>query len=150
MAVIGLAVVAGRVGIGGLLDRLNPPLVAASFLILPAVACLLLASGHALMLALVLIGLSAGAEVDLLAYLASRCFGLRHYAGIYGWLLSAFSLGGGVGPILAGRVHDVTGSYRDALYAGAVLVAIGAALIGSVRTPRRDASPEPLPGARRW
>ena len=30
--------------------------------------------------AILLIGLSAGAEVDLLAYLISRYFGMRHYA----------------------------------------------------------------------
>ena len=135
-SLVGMSVIIGRVGVGALLDRLNPALVSGLFLILPAGACLLLADHQSALLATVLIGLSAGAEIDLLAYLASRCFGLRSYAEIYGWLLSAFSLGGGTGPILAGRVHDLTGSYQAALSGGVIMTIIGAALIGSIRTPR--------------
>lgn len=149
-SLLGVAVIVGRVGIGGLLDRSNAARVAGLFLMLPAIACLLLAADRGALAALLLIGLAAGAEVDLLAYLASRCFGLRHYGAIYGWLLSAFSLGGGIGPILAGRVHDATGSYRMALLAGAALCAAGALLIGSIRTGRPAPALAPPPVAPHW
>ena len=37
-------------------------------------------------LAIMVLGMAAGVEYDLMAYLVSRYFGLRHYAAIYGAL----------------------------------------------------------------
>lgn len=132
---MGVAVIGGRLIFGTLVDRFHAPYVAACFLPMPAVALMLLASGDSTMMiltAILLIGLAAGAEVDLLAYLASRFFGMRHYGAIYGLMLSFFSLGAGVGPTLAGWSFDRTGSYDLALWSGAGLVLVGAALIGTL------------------
>ncbi|HYZ22869.1 MAG TPA: hypothetical protein VE690_11995, partial [Rhodopila sp.] len=80
------------------MDRLPVRLVAPAFIVLPVPACLILLLGGPVIAAVILFGLSAGGEVDLLAYLVSRYFGLRHYARVYGWMLSAFGTGVGIGP----------------------------------------------------
>ena len=49
--------------------------------------------------------------------------------------MAAFRLGAGAGPILAGAVHDRTGSYLGALYAFAVLMVLSAGLIASLGRP---------------
>ena len=135
LGLLGVSIIAGRLAIGALVDRLPPTLVAPVFICLPVPSCLLLAQGQSPQLAIVLAGLAAGAEVDLLAFLMSRYFGMLHYARIYAWGLSAFSLGAGVGPILAGAVHDRTGSYLAALYTFAVLMVLSAGLIASLGRP---------------
>jgi hypothetical protein len=80
-----------------------------------------------------LIGLAAGAEVDLLAFLTSRRFGLAAYGRIYGCQLALFSLGAGLAPILMGAAHDRFGSYGGALNIDAVVILIGAVLVGTLR-----------------
>ena len=59
--------------------------------------------------------MAAGMEYDLLAYLVSRYFGIRAYAGIYGALYAFFALGAGFGPAVFGRAFEATGSYNIAL-----------------------------------
>ncbi len=135
LGLLGVSIIVGRLCIGALVDRLPPTLVAPVFICLPVPSCLLLAHGQSPELAIVLAGLAAGAEVDLLAFLMSRYFGMLHYARIYAWGLSAFSLGAGLGPILAGAVHDRTGSYVWALYGFAVLMVAAAGLIASLGHP---------------
>ncbi len=129
---LGFAIIAGRLSIGTLVDRFPAQIVAPLFVLLPALSCLLLTQGVGLVPAVLLIGLSSGAEVDLLAYLTSRYFGLRHYARIYGWGLSAFSAGVGLGPIAGGWVHDRSGSYEPALYGFAIMTTAAAVLIATL------------------
>lgn len=132
---MGIAVVVGRLCIGSLLDRFPAPRVAAVVLPLPAIALVLLATGTGMPLtitAILLIGLSSGAEVDLLAYVSSRYFGLKHYGSIYGVLLSMFALGAALGPTAAGAVFDHTGSYVPALWGGAVLFLLGTILFATL------------------
>lgn len=141
-SLLGFAIIAGRLGIGVLVDRFYAPLVAFSILVVAGIACLLLlVPGGGLPLALlcvVLIGLAAGAEVDLVAYLASRYFGMRAYGEIYGWQLGFFALGAGLGPMGVGRLYDATGSYTVGLLAAAVGFTVGAVLIGLLgRYPER-------------
>ncbi|OYQ31598.1 hypothetical protein CHU95_20885 [Niveispirillum lacus] len=133
-SLLGFAIIAGRLGVGVLVDRFYAPAVAFGILAIAAGACfLLMLAGGSLPLALaavVLIGLAAGAEVDLVAYLASRYFGLRAYGEIYGWQLGFFALGAGLGPMGVGRLYDATGSYTVGLIACAIGFAVGAVLIG--------------------
>jgi MFS family permease len=135
LGLLGFAIIAGRLTMGWLVDRLPARVVAPVFILMPALGCLLLVRGYALAFAILLIGLSSGGEVDLLAYLVSRYFGMRHYGKIYGWSLAAFGVGVGSGPMFAGWVRDETGTYIAALDVFAVLVVIAAALIGSLGAP---------------
>lgn len=141
-SLLGFAIIAGRLGIGLLVDRFHAPFVAFAVLAVAAVACfMLLGAGPGLTIAVpavILIGLAAGAEVDLVAYLASRYFGLRQYGEIYGWQLGFFAAGAGLGPMGVGRLFDLTGSYTVGLTACAVGFLVGATLIALLgRYPER-------------
>ncbi|RYY10295.1 MAG: MFS transporter, partial [Alphaproteobacteria bacterium] len=135
LGLMGIAIIVGRLTVGALVDRFAVRVIAPLYILLPAASCLLLAGGDAAPVAIILVGLAAGAEVDLLAYLTGHLFGMRHYARIYGWGLAAFSAGAGVGPGFAGWVHDVSGSYVDALYAFAAMIAVASALLATLRPP---------------
>jgi MFS family permease len=104
---------------------------------LPMLACLLLLNlnGSYLMAALagVFIGLGMGAEIDVMAYLTSRYFGLKRYGLLFGTLISIYGIGVGAGSTMAGAFFDQTGSYTLALQilaAGSVLAVILMATLG--------------------
>lgn len=119
-SLIGLSVIVGRVAGGWLVDRFWAPAVATFLLGAPAIACLLLAQPgigyHAAMLAICLIGVAAGVEYDLLAFLVARYFGMKSYGAIYGALYGFFVLGAGSGPVFFGASFDRSGGYSGMLY----------------------------------
>ena len=133
MGMIGLALMAGRVITGWLLDRIWAPLVCLPILLIPALACYwLMGTGtetQTIYIAAFMLGFAAGAESDLIAYLASRYFGMAHYGKIYGMLYMPFGIASAISPVLYGRVRDVSGSYDGMLYAAMFLFAAGAVLL---------------------
>nr|WP_295106905.1 MFS transporter [uncultured Caulobacter sp.] len=148
---MGLAVFVSRIVVGALLDRFPPALVAGLTLIAPVAAAVILATcgadRAALTVAVLLLGLAAGAEIDFLSYFAARHFGLRAYGQIYGCLFAMFSLGNGLGAPIMGAIYDRTGAYQPALWGGAVLFAGGAALFASLAwRPVWPATPS-IPGS---
>ena len=149
-SLVGLNVIAGRLVVGAALDRYWGPAVGAVVLSIPAVSCVVLASGTTetalLAGAAALIGFAAGAEFDLIAYLCTRYFGMRAYGRIYAWQWAAFSLAAGAGPALFGYAFDRTGAYDVALWAGAgALIVGGALLLGLGRYPTLDGYPKERP-----
>lgn len=137
---LGPASIGGRFISGLLLDRLPPNRVAAALMILPAISYMILLGGvNSLWQAyacVLLLGIAAGAESDLLAYLVSRYFGSQSFGTLYGLLLGVFAMGYGASPVLTGRAFDATGSYELAftVLAGAALVASGMILgLGKAR-----------------
>jgi predicted MFS family arabinose efflux permease len=129
-SVIGYSVMAGRLLGGYLIDRFWAPGVATVMLSLPALSAWLLAqpdiSYASTALAIAVLGLAAGVEYDLMAFLVSRYFGMAHYASIYGSLYGFFALGAGFGPYFYGRYFARTGSFAGILELSAVLFLIGA------------------------
>jgi MFS family permease len=120
----------GRVGGGYLLDRFFAPYVAVCFFCGSALGIFLLWSGAVGGLAFVaafLGGLGVGAELDIIAYMVSRYFGLRAFGEIYGYVFAAFTLGGVIGPPLMGVGFDSTGSYSPVLggFVVTTLMAVG-------------------------
>ncbi|MDH4550379.1 MULTISPECIES: MFS transporter [Pseudomonas] len=127
-SIIGIALIVGRVGAGYLLDYLFAPFVTVFFFIGPVVGILLLysgATGTTAMFCAALIGLGVGAEVDLIAYLIARYFGLRAFGEIYGYLFGLFCLGTAFGPLLMGVGQTLQGSYDSVLllFAGCMVLA---------------------------
>ena len=108
--VIGVSVIVGRLLAGFLIDRFWAPLVTLPMLALPALACFLLAQpevpAFAAILSAMLIGLAAGAETDLVAYLTARYFGLAHYGRLYGLQYSVFGFASGMSLVDIGRVQQ--------------------------------------------
>ncbi len=131
VTLIGLSVTAGRLVGGWLIDRLWAPGVACVMIGLPALACYLLASSElsvsAARGAIVMIGIAAGVEYDLMAFLVARYFGMKSYGAIYGAQYGFFALGAGLAPVVFGRAFDNTGNYNSVLLLSAVLLIVGAA-----------------------
>ena len=130
---IGVSVIVGRLLAGVLVDHFWAPLIAAIFLSSPSIAAIILAGTSAdpilIGLSALIIGLAAGAELDLLAFLASRYFGLKHYGAIYGALYVFFSVGAGLAPAIFGRAYDEFGHYQIVLYSVAAMSVLGAGLM---------------------
>lgn len=130
MGFFGLAIIAGRILIGSLVDHLWAPAVAACVLLPAAAACFafqLPLSFGAYSLAAMLIGMATGMELDMLGFLATRYFGLAHFAPIYGRLYMFVSIGAGSAPFAFGSAFDLTGSYALPLSLAAALLLAGAA-----------------------
>ena len=133
MSVVALGILGGRVIVGMAFDRFWAPGIAFATMLLPAVAAVLL-MGTGPVLARVmtggfLLGFAAGAESDVIAFLAARYFGMAHYGHIYGWLYMPFGIGSAISPILYGAVRDATGNYDAMLTAAIPLFAGGGALL---------------------
>ncbi|GGY38520.1 MFS transporter [Parvularcula lutaonensis] len=109
----GLAVFAGRMIGGFLIDRFWAPGVAFMFLASPALALWLLSqpgldAGSAT-IAILMIGFGAGVEYDFMAYIVSKYFGMKAYSAIYGALYGFFALGAGLGPTIMTDIADGRG-----------------------------------------
>ena len=152
-SITGVAVLIGRIGTGYLLDQFSGPHVAALFFGCAAVGIGLLMVGSALSIAYLgafLVGLGLGAEVDMIAYLVSRYFGLRWFAEIYSLVFGAFALAGAFGPLLMGAGFDFTGSYRlplVAFFAATLVAAVLMTRLGPYRyrANQRDETEQILP-----
>jgi MFS family permease len=130
-SLLGVGLFVGRVGCGYLLDHFFAPRVAALFISVVAIGIAFLALGHSVSSALIaapLVGLGLGAEVDFVAYLTSRYFGLRSYGTIFGSIWAVFGVSGGLGAYLMGFGFDKTGSYVVPL-SGFLCAAVLAALL---------------------
>ena len=138
-SVLGAGLLVGRTGLGYLLDRFFAPRVAAIIFGCSAAGIGLLRTPGAQAVGFVAafaIGLGLGAEVDIMAYLTSRYFGLRSFATIYGVIFAGFGLAGGLGTYLMGVAFDATGSYVLTLALLCVATSVGAALMMTLRPYR--------------
>jgi MFS family permease len=132
-AVFGLSLVSGRVAVGFLVDRLWAPGVAFVVLLMSAVGCFLLATidnnTQVLILSIGLIGVGAGAEFDLAAFLIARYFGMRDYGRLFGLQMGVISAGICLAPAAVAYLYHQTGSYSIVLSANVVLLAAGASIL---------------------
>ncbi len=137
MSIYAVGLLLARVATGFALDRFPAPNVAAIATGVPALGAALLLvpePNFALAaLAVLLIGMQQGAEIDLLAFFVSRNFGTKHYGSIYGAIAMAGALASAAGLILFGKVHDLTKSYDAALITGVVAFLIGATAFFALR-----------------
>ena len=111
LSMSGLALTVGRILSGFCLDRFHGPYVACTFFLSAAIGVLLLAADISPFYGTVLCGLGIGAEVDLMAFLVSRYFGIRAFGAVYGLMFAIFSFGVGLGPFLMSAAHDYLHSY---------------------------------------
>jgi predicted MFS family arabinose efflux permease len=129
-SLFGLAVIAGRIILGSLVDRFWAPRLAFLFLAPAALATWVIANtevgfGPALVL-IATVGLATGAEGDLLSYLVTRYFGIRAYGRIFSGVFVAFIAAIAIAAPLFGRSYDVHGSYGYAMtWAAAAWLACG-------------------------
>ncbi|MDB5703590.1 MAG: hypothetical protein JWN66_706 [Sphingomonas bacterium] len=143
-SLIGVAVLGGRLGSGWALDRFPAPRVAAAAFTVSALGCaLLLQSNLALMsVAALAIGLTIGAELDILAYFVSRYFGLASFGRLYGLAYGCMIVAGGASPLLIARLSQ-SGGYPLALIVSTIGTIAGALILLMLPDPRAVAAREP-------
>ena len=131
-ALVGVALLLGRVTTGYLLDRFFAPRLAMLLFGLVGVGLALLwggETGRTAMLAAVLIGFGMGAEADIIAFCISRYFGLKSFGTAFAFAFGAFVLGGAIGTIFMGAGFDRTHSYHVSLEVLFFSVLLGIALM---------------------
>jgi MFS family permease len=139
----GLSLIVGRVLVGYLIDRVWAPAIAAVALGLPAIGCLIFLVADAqiplLIAATMLVGIGAGAEFDIAAFLIARYFGMRNYGRLFGFHIGLATAGSAMTPILVGWSFETTGSYSVTLMACVVAFGIGSlALLTLGRYPQLE------------
>lgn len=140
---LGLAIgasVGGRLLFGLLADRYAKKWVMFTAVLFHAPAVLLLFRIDvvgALPLFVPFFGVGLGGAAVLFPLLVGECFGLRAYGQILGAVMLAAALGVATGPVITGRIFDVSGSYAAAfaLHLAAFLVA--SFVIALLRRPSR-------------
>jgi MFS family permease len=136
----GISIIVGRLLVGYLLDRYPPTWVASISLALPAVGCAILLGGTSnpawLVLAIICIGASAGAEFDLAAFLMARYFGLRDYARIFGLHLGLITIISAGMPVLFGHLYDLYGNYSAVLVSCLICAIVGPLALLSSGSPQ--------------
>jgi predicted MFS family arabinose efflux permease len=147
-ALVGFAIIAGRLASGLAMDRVFAPYVAAGAFVITALGTALLLSSQASLLCLAAlgIGLTIGAELDILAFTLSRYFGLVSFGRLYGLAYSMMIFAGGCSPVLIDRLA------READYTPGIIVsAVGtfAAAVLVALLPKFGA-PRSTGNAARW
>lgn len=129
---VGIAMIPGRVVVGFIIDRVWAPAVACVILTLPALSCIVLAQStdttH-LLIACAVLGLAAGAELDLLAFLTARYFGLAHFSKIYAMIYAALAAGSALAPGMFSYLREQTGDYDLSFTIAGLLFAIAGLLL---------------------
>ena len=141
-SLIGVSILIARLVVGYLIDKFHAPPIAAACFAIPAIGCyLLMGGGHGpAVVAVILVGVALGAELDLIAFFTSRYFGMKNYGKIYGWQYVFYTLGAGISPLAFGVVYDQLGSYDLVLIVSSVgLVLAGFLMLSLPKYQRTEA-----------
>lgn len=121
-ALSGAAAIVGKLLTGWMTDRWNAGTIGALTLLAPAIAyaMLLQPQPSALwsVIAMMIIGYTTGAKLQVCAYLTASYAGMGHFGKIFGVMTSLIGIGGGIGSVAAGAIYDHFGSYGPLLTAG--------------------------------
>lgn len=141
-SIMGMTGIVARLLVGFLLDRWPGNIIGMVCQFLPVLSCaiLLLDAPSALMLAVAVafFGIATGAEVDAALYLATRHFGLKAFAALFGAIITFGAVNASISPYVAGWLHDRSGSYDLLLMVIMVVMTIGALALGATGQPRHN------------
>jgi MFS family permease len=132
LSVAGVTSAVGRLLVGYLMDRIHAPYVAATSFALTLTGVIVFAlgaTGWSAIAAAALIGVSIGAEADIVTFLVSRYFDMGLFGRICGGMWACWGWGAGISIYLTGLCYDITKSYQLALYVFIVLVLIAVVAI---------------------
>jgi MFS family permease len=127
LSIAGLSSAVGRLLAGYLMDRMHAPFVAAMSFAVTMCGVIILALGSTstpAMVAAALIGVSIGAEADIITFIVSRYFDLRLFGRVCGGIWACWGWGAGIMIFATGLCYDITHSYGLALWIFIGLIAI--------------------------
>ena len=161
LGIVSLAAVPGQIALGHLSDRIGREWVWAvgngGFVICCALLVLMQGAPSPALLWLMVVaqGTLGYGLTSVMGPIPAEIFEGKHYGSIFGTVMLAAIIGGAAGPLAAGVIHDLSGSYTPAFWIAAALSAVSAgaiwmaaprkvrAVAGRVaRTPITDVRPE--------
>jgi len=92
-----------------------------------------------LFLASVLIGFNYGANLSLFPSATKDYFGLKNFGVNYGFVFTAWGVGGILGPMLSGQIFDADKNFNSAYLIAAFCLLISAGLTFLTRAPKAKA-----------
>lgn len=133
----GLSGIAGKLATGWMSDRWDARLIGGITLAIPAIAFALLLlpirTPLPIVIAMIIIGYSAGAKLQVSAYLTSRYVGMRHFGIVFGIVGGLIAAGTGLGPVTAAWTFDHYGTYAPFILAGIPTSVLCGVLIARLR-----------------
>jgi len=136
LAIIGGLSIVGRVGMGSAGDRIgNKPALGVCFIVMLVAFIWLLGAKELWMLYLfaAAYGFGYGGLGAVTSPIVAELFGLRAHGAILGVVIFIQLIGCAVGPLLTGRIFDVTGSYQGAFFIFVALSVTGLILTSLLR-----------------
>ncbi len=130
----------GRPGAGWLSDIIGRPKT--MFLLFLLQGIVVIAFPHfalalaTIYLGAIIIGFNYGANFSLFPSATGDFYGTRNLGVNYGLVFTSYGVGGLIGPIMAGYVFDVTGSYEMAFLVAGILAIIAAVISLALRPPK--------------
>lgn len=132
--------VLGKLASGVVADRLGSRIV---FILVAAIqaigVALLLATSEMTMvwIFVMVFGFGMGGAITLRPMIVGETFGTRSFGAIFGLMMFFATVGGAIGPLLAGMIYDSTRSYQLAILIFSAFYVLGIAGLFVVRAPRR-------------
>jgi MFS family permease len=136
----------GKLGMGLLADRVSARIALTLNFLAACVGMVLIfgAARTAVLIPFVLIfGLSLGAPLVLVPMLVAESLGLKRFGSIGGIAGIFNTIGAFVGPVGAGKIYDLTGSYVPAFEVFVVMCLLGAAVTYSCRSFEAEQARQP-------
>ena len=136
LSVIGAASVVGRFAMGGIGDRIGVTraLMICCGLLVAALSSLAVARQAWLLYLIVpFYGFAHGGSYSLISPMVAGFFGTSSHGSIYGFVNFGGTIGGAIGPILAGYIFDRTTSYSTVFLIMAVAAAAGLTLVATLK-----------------
>ncbi len=132
----------GRVLGGFLSDRMGRNQTLILMFLLQAANMLMFrnyTSMTALTIGVCITGIAYGALLGIFPALTYDFFGLKNSGINYGLVFTAFGAAGMIGPLTAGKIVDITGSYNYAYIAAAFILVIAAVMVKFLKRPKDGA-----------
>ncbi len=133
---------AGRVVGGFLSDRIGRDRTLILMFALQAANMLLFryyADMTSLTVGVCITGVAYGSLLGIFPALTYDFFGLKNSGTNYGLVFTAFGAAGIIGPLMAGKIVDITGAYSYAYIAAAVILAAAAVMVKFLNKPKKEA-----------
>ena len=137
---MGFTIFIGRIASGAALDRFRAQYVAAVAFTISGLGCMLLLTDNPLLVSIasLAIGLTIGAELDIMAYVIARYFGLDSFGRLYGLAYAGLIVASGASPLMIALVAGDDG-YSSALIVSAIGTIFGAVVLLCIQSNRTHA-----------
>jgi len=140
LAVMGAFNAIGCIVLGGVADRLGSRrVITISFILVTAALFWLVPIREVWMLYLfaIIYGIGSGGGAPVESTVVAELFGMKSHGSIFGLVSCSFTIGSAIGPLLAGYLFDVNGSYQMAFLVCAGLGIVGVMMAAILRPTKK-------------